>query len=127
MKILMIIPHGLNAQSLGCYGNESLSTPALDRLAAEGIVFHQHYADHPDGSCRCQFFFCDRQMNHTTSPIQDRDSDIARVAATDLQVELPDEARSQCAARIGITPDWEASRPKLIHEVMKLIDGLSGT
>ena len=30
--------------SMGCYGNEDVQTPNLDRLAKAGIVFDRHYA-----------------------------------------------------------------------------------
>jgi arylsulfatase A-like enzyme len=48
MKILAIEVRGLPASFLGCYGNEWVGTPCLDRLAAEGIVFDQHIAHAPD-------------------------------------------------------------------------------
>jgi arylsulfatase A-like enzyme len=54
MKVLLIVPHGLGVGYLGCYGNEWVSTPHIDSLASEGIVFDQHFADHPDGDCGCQ-------------------------------------------------------------------------
>ena len=47
MKALVIVANGWNVGWLGCYGNEWLSTPNLDRLAAESIVFDQHFAVHP--------------------------------------------------------------------------------
>jgi arylsulfatase A-like enzyme len=47
MKVLVVHAPGLHAGYLGCYGNEWVETPHLDRLAAEGIVFDQHYADCP--------------------------------------------------------------------------------
>ena len=34
--------------ALGCYGNAWIDTPALDVLAAEGVVFDQHFADNAD-------------------------------------------------------------------------------
>ncbi|MCS6849759.1 MAG: sulfatase-like hydrolase/transferase [Gemmataceae bacterium] len=37
--------HGLHLAFLGCYGNDWVATPTIDRLAAEGIVFDQHLAD----------------------------------------------------------------------------------
>ena len=54
MKFLVIIAEGLHLGYLGCYGNEWVATPNLDRLAAEGVVFDQHFADHPslEGACR---------------------------------------------------------------------------
>src|SRR5260370_1450940 len=48
MKFLAIVASGLPLGYVGCYGNEWIATPTLDRLAAEGIVFDQHFADHPD-------------------------------------------------------------------------------
>ncbi|MCI0457755.1 MAG: sulfatase-like hydrolase/transferase [Gemmataceae bacterium] len=47
MRILLLNAEALNLAYLGCYGNEWVATPALDRLAAEGVVFDQHYADCP--------------------------------------------------------------------------------
>jgi arylsulfatase A-like enzyme len=48
MKVLVIVASGLQTSALGCYGNEWLATPHLDRLAAEGVVFDQHFADAAD-------------------------------------------------------------------------------
>jgi arylsulfatase A-like enzyme len=50
MKALVLVPSGLHVGYIGCYGNEWVQTPNLDRLAAEGIVFDQHYADQPDAA-----------------------------------------------------------------------------
>lgn len=48
MKAIVLIARGLQAGALGCYGNSWIFTPALDALAAEGIVFDQHFADNAD-------------------------------------------------------------------------------
>jgi len=50
MKILCLNLTGLHLGYLGCYGNEWIETPHLDRLAAEGVVFDQHIADTPTGT-----------------------------------------------------------------------------
>jgi len=50
MKVLVIVPCGWQLGSVGCYGNDWVQTPGLDRLAAEGVVFDQHYADCPDAA-----------------------------------------------------------------------------
>lgn len=50
MKALVLIVRGLHAGYVGCYGNEWLATPGLDRLAVEGVVFDQHLADQPDAA-----------------------------------------------------------------------------
>jgi arylsulfatase A-like enzyme len=48
MKILVIEAAGLHLGYLGCYGNDWVATPNLDRLAADGIVFDWHFADQPE-------------------------------------------------------------------------------
>ncbi len=48
MKAIVIIARGLQLGALGCYGNPWIETPALDGLAAEGVVFDQHFADAAD-------------------------------------------------------------------------------
>jgi arylsulfatase A-like enzyme len=50
MKALVIMVRGLHLGYLGCYGNAWIDTPTLDRLAANGVVFDQHYADCPDAA-----------------------------------------------------------------------------
>jgi arylsulfatase A-like enzyme len=48
MKTVVVIARGLQLGALGCYGNPWIDTPALDGLAAEGVVFDQHFADAAD-------------------------------------------------------------------------------
>jgi hypothetical protein len=48
MKIIVIEACGLHLGYVGCYGNDWVATPNLDRLASEGIVFDWHYADQPE-------------------------------------------------------------------------------
>lgn len=48
MKAIVVIARGLQVGALGCYGNQWIDTPALDTLAAEGVVFDQHFADKAD-------------------------------------------------------------------------------
>lgn len=48
MRILVVEARGLHIGYLGCYGNDWIATPNLDRLAAEGIVFDRHYLDGPE-------------------------------------------------------------------------------
>lgn len=52
MKTLVIAARGLQPGYLGCYGNDWVDTPHLDRLAAEGIVLDRHYADCPAAKTR---------------------------------------------------------------------------
>jgi arylsulfatase A-like enzyme len=48
MKILVVEASALHLGFVGCYGNDWVATPCLDRLAAAGIVFDQHIAEHPE-------------------------------------------------------------------------------
>jgi hypothetical protein len=50
MKALVLVVSGLHLGHIGCYGNDWVGTPTLDRLAAEGVVFDQHFADQPDAA-----------------------------------------------------------------------------
>lgn len=46
-NILFILIDDMGYADLGCYGNAEVKTPAIDRLAAEGIRFTQYYASAP--------------------------------------------------------------------------------
>ena len=50
MRALVLSVRGFHAGYLGCHGNEWITTPALDRLAAGGVVFDQHLADVPEAA-----------------------------------------------------------------------------
>ncbi|MGE0605762.1 MAG: arylsulfatase [Pirellulales bacterium] len=43
-NIIFILADDLGYGDLGCYGQQKIKTPRLDRLAAEGMRFTQHYA-----------------------------------------------------------------------------------
>lgn len=46
-NIIYILADDLGYGDLGCYGQKTFETPYLDRMAAEGIRFTQHYAGSP--------------------------------------------------------------------------------
>ena len=46
-NVLLVILDTLRADRLGCYGNPAGITPALDRLAAEGVRFEHAYSHAP--------------------------------------------------------------------------------
>jgi arylsulfatase A-like enzyme len=48
MKCIVLSVHGLRPDCLGCYGNDWIDTPNLDRLASESVVFDQHLVGSPD-------------------------------------------------------------------------------
>ena len=48
MKTIIVTLQGASLSAFGCYGNEWIATPNLDRFAAEGIVFDRHIIETPD-------------------------------------------------------------------------------
>ncbi|HMV48367.1 MAG TPA: sulfatase-like hydrolase/transferase [Blastocatellia bacterium] len=46
-NILFILPDQMRAQAVGCMGNADVKTPNIDRLAAEGMLFKQTFANTP--------------------------------------------------------------------------------
>ena len=46
-NIVFILADDLGYNELGCYGQEKIRTPNIDRIAAEGMRFTQHYSGSP--------------------------------------------------------------------------------
>ena len=46
-NIILILADDLGYGDLGCFGQKLIETPNLDRLAAEGMLFSQHYSGSP--------------------------------------------------------------------------------
>jgi arylsulfatase A-like enzyme len=45
VNLIVISTDTWRADYLGCYGNDWIQTPNLDRLATEGVVFDNFYAE----------------------------------------------------------------------------------
>jgi arylsulfatase A len=55
-NIIFFLADDLGYGELGCYGQEKIRTPQIDRLAAEGMRFTQHYSGSPVcAPSRCTF------------------------------------------------------------------------
>lgn len=46
-NVLIILPDQLRAQAIGCMGNPDVSTPNMDRLASQGILVRNTFANTP--------------------------------------------------------------------------------
>ena len=46
-NILLIMADQLAAQALSIYGNEICKTPHIERLASQGVTFHNNYSNNP--------------------------------------------------------------------------------
>jgi arylsulfatase A-like enzyme len=47
MRAIILVLNRARLDAIGAYGAEDVATPHLDRLALEGIVFDQHFAERP--------------------------------------------------------------------------------
>ena len=57
MNVIVIMLDSLRADHLGCYGNDWIKTPAIDRLASESTIFEHAYAEGiPTLPFRCAAF-----------------------------------------------------------------------
>jgi arylsulfatase A len=54
-NIIFIMADDLGYGELGCYGQQKIKTPHLDRMAGEGMKFTQYYATTLCASTRCSF------------------------------------------------------------------------
>jgi len=64
-NVVLIVSHGHGSGDLGCYGNPSIKTPNLDKLAAEGIRLTNGYATVSSGSAS-QSVILTGLYNHST-------------------------------------------------------------
>lgn len=46
MQAIIVTLDRLATSALGCYGNEWIETPHIDRLASEAVVFDSHFTEH---------------------------------------------------------------------------------
>lgn len=44
-NIIYILADDLGISELGCYGQQLIETPNIDRLSQEGMTFSNHYSD----------------------------------------------------------------------------------
>ena len=64
-KVLLITAYQWRGECLGCLGHPVVQTPTLDRLAAEGVLFQNHYSQAvPCGPSRASLLTGMYMMNH---------------------------------------------------------------
>ena len=56
MNVVYILADDLGYGDVGCYGQQIIKTPNIDRMAKEGMLFTQHY----DGECPFPLLLDDR-------------------------------------------------------------------
>ena len=110
MKVLILHASALHLGFVGCYGNTWINTPNIDRLAAEGVVFDQYYADDlgrplsasscqlSDNGCPLSVVSCQADLEQTLE-----------AAAVAIE-ELVDKPRWLCWVDLpSLHPPWDVS------------------
>ncbi|HEY2932066.1 MAG TPA: sulfatase [Acidobacteriota bacterium] len=88
-NVLFILPDQLRAQSLGCLGNSEVKTPNIDRLAAEGLLFKQTFANTP--------VCCPARANLLTGKYAHRNG----MVANDLRLRESETTLAELLKRVG--------------------------
>src|SRR5262245_2612007 len=124
MKIIVIEAWGLHLGYLGCYGNDWVATPHLDRLAAEGVVFDWHYADVPVLDAARIAWRTGRHPFSPTAPVAGHLFELLRsqqmrvwetdfAAAADLRADFTAAADALLWAEVSLLPPWDLSDEQL--------------
>ncbi|UCH36678.1 MAG: arylsulfatase [Armatimonadota bacterium] len=103
-NIIFILADDLGYGNLGCYGQKLVKTPELDRMAAEGIRFTQHYA----GSTVCAPARCALMTGLHTGHARVRGN--ARVPLLPEDVTVAEVLKSAGYAT-GIVGKWGLGEP----------------
>ncbi|WP_435315246.1 arylsulfatase [Cellulophaga fucicola] len=83
-NILFIMADDLGYGDLGCYGQDIIKTPNIDKLASEGLLFTQHYAGATVCAPSRNSLITGQHMGHTTiksmeKPIKEEDITVAEL------------------------------------------------
>jgi arylsulfatase A-like enzyme len=88
-NILFILPDQLRSQALGCMGNPDVHTPNIDRLASEGLVLPNTYANTP--------VCCPARANMLTGTYASRNG----MTANDLRLRESEVSIADLLSRAG--------------------------
>ena len=93
MQAIVVTFDRLATRLIGCYGNEWIETPNLDRLASGATVFDNHFADSV-GQSAGQAWFTGRHSGSPSLPVS-ANNVIALLHRTGVATELRIASRSQ--------------------------------
>jgi arylsulfatase A-like enzyme len=103
-NIVFILADDLGYGDLGCYGQQTIQTPNLDRMAAEGMIFTDFYA----GSTVCAPSRCCLMTGVHTGHAWIRGNDRVPLRPTDVTVA---ELLKQAGYTTGIVGKWGLGEP----------------
>jgi len=103
-NIIFILADDLGYGDLGCYGQKQIKTPNLDRMAAEGMRFTQHYA----GSTVCAPSRCSLMTGLHTGHTRVRGNNRVLMEAEDVTVAESLRNAGYCTGMVG---KWGVGHP----------------
>lgn len=103
-NIIYILADDLGYGDLGCYGQQTLTTPNLDRMAVEGMRFTQHYA----GSTVCAPSRCVLLTGLHTGHCRVRGNGLGQLLDEDVTIA---EVLKQAGYRTGCVGKWGVGNP----------------
>jgi arylsulfatase A-like enzyme len=123
MNAVVIAAHGCPTGCLGPYGNEWAVTPALDRLAAEGVVFDRHYAARPDPlAARREWWKLQTPSPPTPLPQGERG---AIIRASRPAFDAPPDYYARFAEVFDARPESDAPFAPLLRLLPAVLDKLA--
>ena len=102
-NVVIVIIDAARADSLGCYGYPRETTPNIDRLAGESVLFEQHFCQYPRTDASTVSLFTGQYPDTHLQGRRDGDVDLIRIRWT-----LPGALRA-----VGYHTAFFASRPLL--------------
>lgn len=92
-NVVLIDCHDLG-DWLGCYGQDWLRTPNIDRLAKEGMCFENHFAPSPQCIPSRMGIYCSRYAHtHDVYGQMPPSDELLFMASTVLTTRLPDDTK----------------------------------
>ena len=111
-NIIYILADDLGYGDLGCYGQKTLATPNLDRMATEGMRFTQHYA----GSTVCAPSRCVLLTGLHTGHCRIRGNGPGLLLEEDVTIA---EVLKQARYRTGCVGKWGVGNPPPLDDPLR--------
>jgi len=124
MRAIAFVLRGCPAGWLGTYGNEWVATPYLDRVAAESVVFDQHYSDCPDAAAASRAWFADGKL---FDELREANTRTVLVRANHPDTDLPDSNSAAWGEVVDARPQAEDASPlgHLVRSLPSVLDKLA--
>ena len=124
MRAIAFALRGCPAGWLGTYGNEWVATPHLDRVAAESVVFDQHYSDCPEPAAANRAWFADGKL---FDELRAAGTHTVLVRANHPDTDLPDSNSDAWSEVIDARPQDNDDSPlgHLIRTLPSVLDRLA--